>query len=446
MKRPHWTAGNRIELLENGEEFFPAVFDAIESARHEVLVETFILFEDKIGMALREVLIAAARRGVRVDMTVDGFGSPTLSADFVSGLTDAGVRLHVFDPPPKLSRRLRPFRRLHRKIVVVDGGTGFIGGINFSADHLIDFGPEAKQDYAVRVRGPVVAQLRRTAREILATATVDAAPAKTPIAAATSHRRWWAGRGTAAAPDAAGVNDTPSPAGHAKAVVVTRDNHRHRDDIERMYRLALHAARHEVIIANAYFFPGFLLLRSLQRAARRGVTVRLILQGQPDIAWARWAARMVYGQLMRAGVQIHEYCERPMHGKVALVDDAWATVGSSNLDPLSLSLNLEANLIVEDRAFNRAMREKLQPLMRDRCRQLTLEETAAQRWWWRLGVGALVFHVLRHFPRWLARLPRQAQPLMPAAQTPVVVSAPPTAPAEAWQWHADKRLSKETAE
>ena len=235
-------------------------------------------------------------------------------------------------------------------------------------------------------------------------------------------------------------------AGSAKAVVVTRDNHRHRDDIERMYRMALHAARHEVIIANAYFFPGFLLLRSMQRAARRGVAVHLVLQGQPDIPWARWAARMVYDQLMRAGVHIHEYCERPMHGKVALVDGAWATVGSSNLDPLSLSLNLEANLIVEDRDFNRALRDKLQPLMRSHCRLLKLEETNAHRWWWRLGMGALVFHVMRHFPRWLARLPRQTQPLLPVAETPVVVSAPQTPAIEAWQWHATKQLSKETAE
>jgi len=448
VKRPDWSTGNQLELLENGEEFFPAVFAAIERARHEVLIETFILFEDKVGLALREVLIAAARRGVRVDMTVDGFGSPELSMAFVSGLTDAGVRLHVFDPPPKLSRRLKPFRRLHRKIVVVDGETGFIGGINYSADHLIDFGPEAKQDYAVRVRGTVVAQLRRATHEILATATPQTpSTGSAGSAGAAEKRRWWPSRAreprkrgpAAAGPDAAS-------AGQAKAVLVTRDNHRHRDDIERMYRLALHASQREVIIANAYFFPGFLLLRSMQRAARRGVQVHLILQGQPDIPWARWAAQMVYDQLMRSGVHIHEYCERPMHGKVALVDDHWATVGSSNLDPLSLSLNLEANLIVEDRAFNRALRDKLLPLMQSQCKLLKLEETNAHRWWWRLGMGALVFHVMRHFPRWLARLPRQTQPLMPVAQTPVVVSTPQTPAAEAWQWHGMKRLSEEHAE
>lgn len=428
MKRPQWTAGNQIELLENGEEFFPAVFSAIEGARDEVLIETFILFEDKVGLALRDVLIDAARRGVRVDMTVDGFGSPELSEPFVRGLTDAGVRLHVFDPPPKLSRRLRPFRRLHRKIAVIDGSIGFIGGINFSADHLLDFGPEAKQDYAVRVRGPAVAQLRRTAQSL--TSPVDGA----------WHR--WRHRDEGK-PIPSSMHPTP---GRAKAVVVTRDNHKHRDDIERMYRLALHAAQREVIIANAYFFPGFLLLRSMQRAAKRGVAVHLVLQGQPDIPWARWAASMVYGQLMRAGVHIHEYCDRPMHGKVALVDEAWATVGSSNLDPLSLSLNLEANLIIEDREFNAALRDKLLPLMRDSCKRLRVEDTAVKRWWWRFGVGALVFHVMRHFPRWLARLPVQTQRVQPAAETPVVVAEPSTGPAQAWQWHGTRRLGGEALE
>jgi len=428
FRRPEWTLGNRLELLENGEEYFPAVFSAIEGAEREVLIETFILFEDKVGLALRDVLVAAARRGVEVHMTVDGFGSPSLSAGYVSALTEAGVHLHVFDPPPKLSRRLKPFRRLHRKIVVVDGKVGFIGGINFSADHLLDYGPEGKQDYAVRIHGPIVAQLRRTSRKIIA-----------PV---LQKRRWWPRRDEADA-------DFPVPptSGSAKTMVVTRDNHRHRDDIERMYRLALHAAQHEVIIANAYFFPGYRLLKSMQRAAQRGVSVHLILQGQPDIAWARWAAHMVYDRLMRAGVHIHEYCERPLHGKVALVDDVWATVGSSNLDPLSLSLNLEANLIIQDRGFNAALRDKLTPLMHDRCTKLELSQTAANRWWWRLGVGAVVFHVMRHFPRWLARLPAQQQPILPAADTPVVVSAAKPLAAEAWQWQQGiKRLSQEPAD
>ena len=121
--------------------------------------------------------------------------------------------------------------------------------------------------------------------------------------------------------------------------------------------------------------------------------------------WHYLVVRMLYDHLLSAGVEVYEYCARPMHGKVALVDDEWATVGSSNLEPLSLSLNLEANLVVRDRAFNREMRERLDPLLRERCKRIEVEHTAARRWWWRLGVGYLVFHLLRHFPRWAAWLP-----------------------------------------
>jgi cardiolipin synthase len=413
-----WVDGNHFELLENGEEFFPAVFAAIEGAQREVLIETFILFEDKVGLALHGVLVNAARRGVSVDVTVDGFGSPQLSVGFIEALTEAGVRLHVFDPPPKLSRHLRMFRRLHRKMVVVDGERGFIGGLNFSADHLADFGPEAKQDYAVEASGPIVAVMRHEVQQI--------------IAPRQGRRRWLRQR-QAAAPALEALART----GSSRAQLVIRDNEKHRDDIERQYRRALYAAQREVIIANAYFFPGYRLLKAMQRAARRGVKVRLILQGQPDIPWAAFATRMLYERLLRAGVQVHEYCERPMHGKVALFDEEWATVGSSNLDPLSLSLNLEANVVIQDRAFNARLREKLMPLLCERCTPVKIEDTAARRWWWRLGVGYLVFHALRHFPQWALHLPARRPRVAPVGETAVVVPAQRGAPEQAWQWRGE---------
>lgn len=420
MSSANWVGGNTFDLLENGEEFFPAVFSAIEAAQREVLIETFILFEDKVGLALHAVLLAAARRGVRVHLTVDGFGSPELSSQFVETLTHAGVRLHVFDPPPRLGRNLQPFRRLHRKIVVVDGHIGFIGGLNFSADHLADFGPEAKQDYAVRAEGPIVTAMDQDARRTLAMSR------KAPS-------------GSAPAPVAAGSRERgqPSPRHQqgAQARLVTRDNHRHRTDIEREYRLALGEARREVIIANAYFLPGYRLLRSLKRAAQRGVKVQLVLQGQPDIRWVTVASRMLYEQLIKAGVSVYEYCERPMHGKVAVIDDDWSTIGSSNLDPLSLSLNLEANLVIQDRAFNAALRVKLKGLLNRSC--VKIERSKIQQpWWWHLGIGTLMFHILRHFPQWASRLPAHRPRMEPASQTPVVV---PVAPAEVEPWHWRKQ-------
>lgn len=382
--KTRWTPGNRIELLENGEAFFPRVFEAIEHAEKEVLLETFILFEDKVGHGLREVLERAARRGVTVLVTVDGYGSSELTPEFLDSLTKAGVKVHLFDPRPKLfGMRTNLFRRMHRKIVVVDGKLAFVGGINFSAEQLGDFGPEAKQDYAVEVEGPIVDEIHSFARAVL-----------------THPERRESWPRMRSKPEERGA----SHVGDADLMLVTRDNQRHRTDIEWQYRVAIRAARHELTIANAYFFPGYRLLRDIRNAARRGVKVRLILQGEPDMPIVKIAAGLLYDYLLRAGVTIYEYCERPLHGKVAYADDQWSTVGSSNLDPLSLSLNLEANLIVRNRAFNQHLRERLDHLVDNHCQSIK-PDGVRKGVLWRLTLGFVVFHVLRRFPAWLGWLP-----------------------------------------
>lgn len=434
---PRWKTGNRFRLLVNGEEFFPAVFEAIESAEHEVIIETFILFQDKVGLALHQCLLNAARRGVEVDVTVDGYGSPDLTVDFIESLTSAGVRFHVFDAKPRLFGRLRTnlFRRMHRKIVVVDGVKAFVGGINYSADHLADYGPAAKQDYAVQVQGPIVEDIHRFAQDAIAPVVGD------------RHRPWWR-RGWHH------ERSTPQAAGDAAALFVTRDNHTHRDDIERHYRIALRAARREVIIANAYFFPGYRLLREMRRAAERGVKVSLILQGQPDMPIVKIAARMLYEHLLRAGVHIFEYCERPLHGKVAVADDEWATVGSSNLDPLSLALNLEANVSIWDREFNASLRHHLYQLMARSCKEIDPHREMV-RSWWRLGASYLAFHVLRRFPAWAGWLPAHQPRLAPASAfaarndaVPITVQAAAAAsgnasPPRPWTWRGGAEVVTE---
>ena len=154
--KSRWVSGNRVSLLINGDAFFPRVFECIAAAQQEVLLETFILFEDKVGLALHAALLTAARRGVQIDLTIDGYGSPDLSPAFISALVQAGIRVHVFDPSPRLwGYRTNLFRRMHRKIVVIDGKLAFVGGINYSADHLEDFGPAAKQDYAIEIEGNI---------------------------------------------------------------------------------------------------------------------------------------------------------------------------------------------------------------------------------------------------------------------------------------------------
>ena len=382
--KENWIGGNRFTLLENGEAFFPRVFEVIAAAQREVLIETFILFEDKVGRELHATLLEAARRGVRVELTIDDWGSPDLSDGFIGSLIDAGVIFHVFQPAPKLFRRFHVFRRMHRKLVVVDGRRAFVGGINYSADHLADYGPEAKQDYAVEVEGPIVAHIHSFALAA--------------VAGETPKRRWFHRR--APWPQPASL----PPVGDARALFVWRDNQQHKDDIERQYRLAFRLARERIIVANAYFFPGYRFLRELRKAARRGVKVTLILQGNPDMAIVKTAASMLYHHLLDSGVEIYEYCKRPLHGKVALVDDTWATVGSSNLDPLSLSLNLEANVMIHDRAFNAQLSASLEHLMQHSCTRIDISDLKDSDAWRPVRTFVL-FHLLRRYPSWAGFLP-----------------------------------------
>ena len=379
-----WQGNNRVELLENGEAYFPRVFEAMRQAKSEILLETFIVFEDKVGAELQAVLIDAARRGVRVTASFDGFGCGELSSGYLAALSDAGVHLQMFDPAPKhLGIRTNWFRRLHRKIVVVDGTFAFLGGINFSADHLADFGPEAKQDYSVEVQGPAVTDIHHFAL----------LQCGRPVRA----KYWWQRRRQRRSELAFSDHD-------GQVRLVYRDNGEHRTDIEEVYRQVLRTAQRRVVIANAYFFPGYRLLRDIRNAARRGVEVRLILQGQPDMLVAKLAARMTYDYLLKSGVRIYEYCDRPLHGKVALVDEDWSTVGSSNLDPLSLSMNLEANVLIRDRGFNRQLFERLEDLSDNHCQVMSVDNAPRGRIW-HMTVGFLVFHFLRHFPAWAGWLP-----------------------------------------
>nr|WP_255429203.1 cardiolipin synthase ClsB [Ramlibacter albus] len=403
-----WTSGNKFDLLENGEEFYPRVFACIANAKREVILETFILFEDKVGLQLHEALIAAARRGVEVDITIDGWGSPDFSPRFMASLAEAGVRVHVFDPGPRpFGWRPKVLRRMHRKIVVIDGEVAFVGGINYSADHLADYGPEAKQDYSVEIHGPLVAEIHRFCHAALAEGQRH-----------SQYRQWWRWRR-----HLRNVADEMPNAGSAQGTFVIRDNRRHMNDIERHYRIAIRAARKRIVIANAYFFPGYGLIKELKRAARRGVDVRLILQGEPDMPIVKIAASMLYHHLIRSGVRIFEYCERPFHGKVAVADDEWATVGSSNLDPLSLALNLEANVVIRDRGFNAELSKKLEHLMQHSCKHIVEDDLEELKGWaWVRSFAA--YHFARRYPGWASWLPRHVPRLFtPPAPRPATEKA-----------------------
>jgi cardiolipin synthase A/B len=167
---------------------------------------------------------------------------------------------------------------------------------------------------------------------------------------------------------------------------------------------------------NAYFFPGYRLLRELRRAAQRGVQVDLVLSARPDVPWVQHASELLYVYLLRAGVCVHEYHERPLHAKVAVVDDHWATIGSSNLDPTSLGLNLEANVVMRDKAFAVALRERIERLMQQRCNRVQKQSMTPLRSAWVALRSFVLFHALRRFPVWIRMFPSSAPRVEPLRQ------------------------------
>jgi cardiolipin synthase A/B len=355
-----YVGGNRLQLLKNGAQYFPALVAALDAARAEAFLETYIYADDETGVRVTDALVRAASRGVRVHLLLDGFGARDFAPHFRRALRAAGAEILVFRPEMRLLRLRRGrLRRMHRKLACIDGMVAFIGGINIIDDYL-----PPRYDYAVRIEGPLVHEVR-----------------------ATTLRLWtqvsWATLGHRLRPPAA-AEMPPLPCGTQRAALVVRDSLRHRSDIEDAYLELIGKARVEVIIASAYFFPGRQFRRALRAAASRGVRVRLLLQGRIEYALLYYASRALYGSLLDAGIEIHEYYESFLHAKVAVFDRGVACVGSSNIDPFSLLCAREANVFIDDAGFAAELHRSLEEAMRVGARALPARQWHRQPIWLRL--------------------------------------------------------------
>ena len=364
-----FVAGNRLSLLKSGGEYFPALIAAIDAARHEVHLETYIFADDTTSRRVAAALGCAARRGVAVRVLVDGFGA----RDFATGLglSLEADRVEVMTYRPEAGRygfRRHRLRRLHRKLVTIDGRIAFVGGINVIDDFDDGRSAAARFDYAVQVEGPLVAHIHATMRHVWRLVR-------------------WARLGRRPPPPAT-LPVAPPIVGTALAALPIRDNLRHRHDIEHAYLQAIHGARREIVIANAYFLPGRRFRKVLLAAAQRGVVVKLLLQGPTDHILLHYATQSLYDRMLSAGVRVFEYEPAELHAKVAVIDDDWATVGSSNIDPFSLLLSREANLVVRDAAFAGELRTSLETAIDGAAREIRAEHYHHRSWLARLASAA----------------------------------------------------------
>jgi cardiolipin synthase A/B len=356
----HFIGGNKIQLLRNGAEYFPALEAAIAAAEHEIYLQAYIYMADTVGNRIGNALKQAAQRGVEVYVLLDGFGSKALPKAFVEALQLAGVQVMFYRQKiSPWSLKKSRLRRLHRKVVVIDGKVGFVGGINIIDDYDIP-NPAPNNvppriDFAVRLEGALL-----------------------PAITASVHKLWrrmaWAQFLSIKIPTKVNLAQANTSTG-LKAAYVLRDNVLHRRDIEEAYLSAIHQAKVEIIIANAYFVPGIKFRQALLAAAKRGVSVKLLLQGRMEY-FLMFAAHAFYSEFLAHGIAIYEYRKSFMHSKVAVIDSNWATVGSSNIDPFSLLLAREANIFVQDRAFAIELKSAIVSLIQEGAYRITPQEWA----------------------------------------------------------------------
>lgn len=347
--------GNRATLYRYGSEFFPALLEAIPQAEASICMEFYAINDDQTGRAVADALIAAAARGVRIYLLYDYIGCFDTPTAFFKRLSKGGVCCRAFNPPP-FRKGLAWFdKRDHRKIVVIDGWSVFTGGMNI-ADVYSGFGKKHTKwrDVGLRIEGEVGLELLRLFQET------------------------WTGEcGT----PPSGCSPAPPPqiVGDAKVSVINGGPHLKRSFIRSAFRLAIAGASESIIIASPYFIPGPRVIRSLLRAAGRGVRVRLLLPHKSDVPLVRLVSRTYYAQLLRNGVEIFEMDRAVLHAKVLLVDGSWTMVGSANMDLRSFHRNYELNVVVDSHDFGAQVDEMLETDLAG-ARPIVLHEHERRGW------------------------------------------------------------------
>lgn len=361
-------SGNQITLLCNGADYFPAMLKALDDTVQTIRLETYLYADDAVGDAVTHALCAAARRGVDVRLVVDGFGARNIVSRHLPLLHDAGVHVRIFRPEHHLWRHLLSgkrsrLRRMHRKMALCDGHTAFVGGINIIDDATGNPSP-SRPDFALQISGPLLQNIGRAMDRQWKTLS------RRPFLLRSQK------------PETTQV-DT-AIAGNTHAALALRDNLLNRGQIEAAYIAAIAEAREEITLAMAYFIPSRAILHALFDAAGRGVTINLLLQGRVEYRLQHYASQSLYTRLLSAGIRIFEYEPGFMHAKVGVIDHQWATVGSANLDPFSLLVAREANVLVFDAAFCTTLEQKLVLEIKHHSREITSHIWERRSGWHRL--------------------------------------------------------------
>ncbi|MBP0050125.1 cardiolipin synthase B [Marinobacterium sp. AK62] len=349
-QRFNWHGGNRVELMVDGETFFPVMLSAIEQAQSSLRLEFYLVISGKILDRFIQALTDACRRGVDVKLIVDGFGGRHLSRADRHRLQTAGVELVIYNPL-QLQKLTRNFARDHRKLMLVDERLAFIGGTGLADEYWLSERSGCPwHEVMCQVEGPVVADL-----------------------ASLFNQLWLRCTGKALSPPSA------QPEKGQALVRVTMVQGLYQQDIKVAFLNHVHAARERVWLATAYFMPSLSIRSALRKAARRGVDVRMLVAGPyTDQFWVYHASKRYYRRLLNAGVRIYEYQPRFLHAKVGLVDE-WVSLGSCNLDHWNLRWNLEANIEVVEPELQLRVEQLIERDL-EQCVEITAESWSRRPW------------------------------------------------------------------
>jgi cardiolipin synthase len=330
--------GNALSLVVGGEPFFVLLLQMINEAQHVIHFQVYIFDEDNTGKEVAEALKKASRRGVDIYLVVDSYGSKSLSPAFVADLEESGVRFKFFSPLPKHFYFFRLGRRLHNKAVVVDHRSALVGGINIADKYRGDGRVLPWLDFAIGIKGPVCVDLSRVCERI--------------------YREKYFGKLQSRYEGATGLK-----AGTVRSRLVVNDWFRQKNQISSGYRAACWKAQASIIIVASYFLPSRSMRRVLENATQRGVKVVVLLPGVSDLPMAKRATRYLYQWVLRNNIAIYEWDSSILHGKLAVVDHQWVTIGSFNLNHLSQYSSIEMNVEVLDEDFARSVQDHLSVLI-----------------------------------------------------------------------------------
>ncbi|MGI6322583.1 MAG: phospholipase D-like domain-containing protein [Bacteroidales bacterium] len=349
-QKSKYKGGHYVELLQSGEPFFSAVEKLIDDSRQFIHFHAYLIDEDETGNRIINALIRASLRGVRVYLLLDALGTRHLSKELIEKIEDSGILFRFFSPT-FITKGFQLSLRLHAKVVLCDGEVAVIGGINF-ADRYHGT-PEKREwlDFAVLMRGPECIHVLSVLKKLWNRRFIP----KTELSRET-------------------VNNPRIYKEDIKLRVVQNNWYRNKIEILRSYRSAFKNSRDRMIILASYFLPGRNERRLLRNASLRGVDIKIMLAAESDMPVFKRATRFLYDFILRSNIKIYEYLPSNLHAKVAVVDGQWCTIGSYNLNHVSDYASIEVNVNILDNKFASELETLLHEILRNDCRQITIEE------------------------------------------------------------------------